>query len=84
MSELAADLVGSARPRIAFQREAGQVDEAVLADLGPGERAALEPLLERIVTALADDRPQALRVCRLCDRDACQRTAGCPLDHTTV
>lgn len=51
--------------------------------LGPDEQAALTPLLERLVAALADDRAQALRVCRLCDRTACTTGPGCPLDHTT-
>jgi DNA-binding MarR family transcriptional regulator len=53
----------------------------MLAALDAEERAALVPLLERLVTALADDRPTALRVCRMCDREACT-SAGCPLDHT--
>jgi DNA-binding MarR family transcriptional regulator len=56
---------------------------SLLEALDPGERAALEPLLERLVAALADDRPGALRVCRLCDRRACTSEPGCPLDHTT-
>lgn len=51
--------------------------------LEPAEQAALTPVLERLVSALADDRPGALRVCRLCDRDACTSERGCPLDHTT-
>ena len=55
-----------------------------LADLTPPERQTLERLLAKIVSGLADDRPTALRVCRLCDRDSC---AGgpqpCPLGHTT-
>jgi DNA-binding MarR family transcriptional regulator len=55
---------------------------ALLGALEPEERAALEPLLERLVAALADDRPGAVRVCRLCDREACTRTPGCPLEHT--
>ncbi len=56
---------------------------SLLDALEPGELAALEPLLERLVAALAEDRPQALRVCRLCDRRACTSAPGCPLDHTT-
>ncbi|MGI8439572.1 MAG: MarR family winged helix-turn-helix transcriptional regulator [Thermoleophilaceae bacterium] len=56
---------------------------ALLDVLEPAEQAALAPLLERLVSALADDRPEALRVCRLCDRAACTSAAGCPLDHTT-
>lgn len=51
--------------------------------LSQDERATLEPLLERLTAALADDRPQARRACRLCDRGACATGAGCPLDHTT-
>jgi DNA-binding MarR family transcriptional regulator len=55
----------------------------VLKVLSPAERAALEPLLERLVAALADDRPGARHACRLCDRGACTRDPGCPLEHTT-
>jgi DNA-binding MarR family transcriptional regulator len=51
--------------------------------LEPAEQAALEPLLERLVAALADDRPQALRICRLCDRRSCKSAPGCPLRHTS-
>jgi DNA-binding MarR family transcriptional regulator len=50
--------------------------------LGDDERAALTPLLERIVASLADDRAGARRVCRLCDRGACTADPGCPLEHT--
>lgn len=57
---------------------------ALLDSLEEEERAALTPLLERLVASLADDRPQALRVCRLCDRGACTSDPGCPLEHTTL
>lgn len=60
---------------------------AALADvldvLSAADRAELERLLALLVAGLADDRPVALRVCRLCDRTAC--AAGdteCPLEHT--
>lgn len=56
---------------------------SLLEVLEPDEQAALEPLLERLVAGMADDRPRALRVCRLCDREACTSEQGCPLDHTT-
>jgi len=57
--------------------------EPLLAVLAPDERERLEPLLEKLVAALAGDRPGALAVCRMCDRDACcGARAGCPLDHT--
>ena len=54
----------------------------LLAPLTDRERAQLTPLLEKIVAGLADDRPEALRTCRLCDREACCREPGCPLGHT--
>jgi DNA-binding MarR family transcriptional regulator len=55
----------------------------LLDTLEPAERQALEPLLEKLVGALADDRPLALQVCRLCDRDACCGSGpDCPLQHT--
>ena len=64
-------------------RRAGELS-ALLSVLGPAERETLEPLLEKLVAALAEDRPGALGVCRLCDRVACcGDAAGCPLEHTT-
>jgi MarR family transcriptional regulator, negative regulator of the multidrug operon emrRAB len=56
---------------------------ALLDTLTAQEQDALTPLLERLVAALANDRPGARRVCRLCDRGACTSDPGCPLDHTT-
>lgn len=55
-----------------------------LEPLDPAECARLETLLDKVVAGLADDRPGALVVCRLCDRDACCTGPGCPLDHTVV
>lgn len=55
----------------------------LLAGLSPRERDTLEGLLGQVAAGLADDRPGALRVCRLCDRDACTSGPGCPLEHTT-
>ncbi len=61
---------------------AAELDQ-VLAVLDADERERLEPLLEKLVAALVDDRPGALAVCRMCDRDACcGPPAGCPLEHT--
>lgn len=57
--------------------------EAALTALTDRERAQLERLLEKLVADAASDRPGALRICRLCDRDACCGDRGCPLDHTT-
>jgi DNA-binding MarR family transcriptional regulator len=53
-----------------------------LAPLDEREREQLLPLLERLAGTLADDRAGAVRVCRLCDRDACCGTAPCPMQHT--
>ena len=59
--------------------------ERILSALGRDERARLEPLLEKLVAALAGDRGAALTVCRLCDRDTCCGVAaGCPLGHTAA
>ena len=63
-------------------QRAEQLDVLVDA-LEPDERRYLERLLERVVSGLADDRPGALRVCRLCDRAACCGSGpDCPLQHT--
>jgi DNA-binding MarR family transcriptional regulator len=58
--------------------------EALLAGLPGEDRAALERGLEALVSRLAEDRPGALRRCRLCDRDACTSGAPCPLQHTVT
>jgi DNA-binding MarR family transcriptional regulator len=70
-----------AAARILEQRAAAVAP--VLAHLTPSERLELEHLLGRVIEGLAHDRPGALTVCRLCDREACCSGAGCPLDHTT-
>ncbi len=57
--------------------------DRIVAVLDPRERSDLEPLLEKLVGALAGDRDGALTVCRLCDRESCRGApAGCPLGHT--
>jgi DNA-binding MarR family transcriptional regulator len=51
--------------------------------LSAPEREQLEALLEKMVPELADDRPSALRLCRLCDRAACgSADRECPVRHT--
>jgi MarR family transcriptional regulator, negative regulator of the multidrug operon emrRAB len=55
----------------------------MLAALDDDEQARLLPLLERLTSCLAVDRPGALNVCRMCDRRACLKQPGCPLGHTT-
>jgi MarR family transcriptional regulator, negative regulator of the multidrug operon emrRAB len=66
-----------------LSERADALDELVSV-LQPRERAALEPLLEKLVAALAQDRPGALTVCRLCDRNVCCGPPGCPLEHATA
>jgi DNA-binding MarR family transcriptional regulator len=57
--------------------------DGLVSALTPAEHQALEPLLEKLVAALADDRPGALQVCRMCDREACYESGpDCPLQHT--
>jgi DNA-binding MarR family transcriptional regulator len=64
-------------------RRASALSELTAA-LSESERGRLLPLLERITSGLAADRPTAVATCRLCDRDACCGTGeGCPLQHTT-
>jgi MarR family transcriptional regulator, negative regulator of the multidrug operon emrRAB len=60
----------------------GRSLSGLLDALDAGERARLLPLLEKLVAGLADDRPGALTVCRMCDRNACYAKAACPLEHT--
>jgi DNA-binding MarR family transcriptional regulator len=55
----------------------------ILAALDEDERARLLPLLEKLTSCLAVDRPGALNVCRMCDRRSCLQRPGCPLVHTT-
>jgi DNA-binding MarR family transcriptional regulator len=51
--------------------------------LSTQERHQLEGLLEKVVSGLAETRMPALRVCRMCDRAACQADDHqCPLQHT--
>jgi MarR family transcriptional regulator, negative regulator of the multidrug operon emrRAB len=67
-----------------LSQRAVALDELVSV-LEPADRATLEPLLEKLVAALARDRPGALTVCRLCDRTTCCGGAtGCPLEHTAA
>jgi DNA-binding MarR family transcriptional regulator len=54
----------------------------LLGDLSARERATFERLLGRITAGLADERPGAVRACRLCDREACFSGPGCPMERT--
>ncbi|CAB3746419.1 MULTISPECIES: MarR family winged helix-turn-helix transcriptional regulator [Burkholderia] len=57
---------------------------AAIADLTrtltPAQCAQLLPICEQLVGALADDMQNAIRVCRLCDEDACD-LRRCPSER---
>ena len=53
---------------------------SVLAGLDAGARDDLEELLDTLTTTLSGKGPAAYRTCRLCDRAACRRPPGCPLE----
>ena len=50
-----------------------------LAPLTDDEQARLEPLVEKLLAGLIDDRPTARTVCRLCDFPVCE-DPSCPVD----
>lgn len=68
----------AARSSILAARAA--VLEAALAPLTEAERAALDPLLDRLLAGLTTRRAQADHLCRLCDEEACG--ADCPVEQT--
>ena len=52
---------------------------AVLDDLSPGDRETLHALLGQVMANLVRDKEGGAWICRLCDLQACGRTAGhCP------
>jgi MarR family transcriptional repressor of emrRAB len=55
-----------------------RVLDAVLATLDADAARALEDVLERGLTALAD-MPAGLMICRMCDKARCRRTQDCPV-----
>lgn len=64
--------------RVLTAREAAL--EQVLAVLSPFQREQLNPLLSRMLSALAGEREEARRICRLCDGGACRnRHEACPV-----
>lgn len=72
------------------RRRARQILDARRAVLGQAlavltsrEQIQLEALLDKVITAMTDERVGALHICRLCDRSACSGVArACPLQHT--
>ncbi|GAA5142327.1 hypothetical protein GCM10023340_05610 [Nocardioides marinquilinus] len=76
---------GSTRARQVLRRRE-EAAEAMLRPLSDDERATLETLVAGLVARLTDDRVDAERLCRMCDRRACHGVPatpdGCPLAHT--
>lgn len=52
---------------------------AAVAALEETEQEALTGLLEKILTRIHDEVGQGQRICRLCDRTSCIRSAPCPV-----
>jgi MarR family transcriptional repressor of emrRAB len=55
----------------------------VLSPLTAAERRQLEPLLEKLLARLTDDRWSARHICRLCDFPTCANPA-CPVDRAAT
>jgi DNA-binding MarR family transcriptional regulator len=68
------------RVALATARERLEGLDEILAPLTTAERRQLEPLLEKLVTALTDDRWEARHICRLCDFPTCA-SPTCPVDQ---
>lgn len=68
--------------RVALAAAGDRLDvlDEVLAPLTTAERRRLEPLLEKLLTALTGDRWDARHICRLCDFPTCE-TPTCPVDQ---
>jgi MarR family transcriptional repressor of emrRAB len=66
--------------RVLAQREAAV--ESALAGLPAGDRAALVGVAERVLPQLVERPGDELRLCRICDMDACGRQRGrCPVQR---
>lgn len=69
---------GSARRR-AILNGRNQILSEALAALPVDDQAALTPLIETLLGAMAQNRQQADHICRLCDEDVCPE-ATCPVE----
>lgn len=66
------------RDRTRLLEHRRQTLDAMLTDLDPADRAALERIADKMLPTLPDDATSALTVCRLCDDQQC---ADCPMDR---
>lgn len=59
--------------------------EEILESLNPSERHRLVSVCEKLLDGLTRSRADALRLCRLCDLDACGHDVGrCPVTEAAV
>lgn len=65
--------------RVLAEREARLA--GLLGGLGPASRAALERAAEVVLFELTDTRPDAFRICRLCDGHTCGHPETCPVSQ---
>jgi MarR family transcriptional repressor of emrRAB len=65
---------------VAAARKRLDVLENILGSLTAAERRQLEPLLEKLLAAVTDDRWEARHICRLCDFPTCEAPT-CPVDQ---
>lgn len=66
------------RDRTRLLEHRRQTLDAMLTDLDPADRAALERIADKMLPTLPDDATSALTICRLCDDQQC---ADCPMDR---
>jgi MarR family transcriptional regulator, negative regulator of the multidrug operon emrRAB len=59
------------------ERNAPLID--IVSQLDESDQQALQELLEKILVRAYRHMGQAQRICRLCDRDSCTRSAACPV-----
>lgn len=68
------------RAALAAARKRLEVLDQMLSPLTAAERRQLEPVLEKLLSALTIDRWDARHICRLCDFPTCEMPA-CPVDR---
>ncbi len=68
------------RAALAVARKRLELLDQILCPLTAAERRQLEPVLEKLLGALTNDRWDARHICRLCEIPTCQMPA-CPVDR---
>lgn len=79
--EVRVEVTARGRRRAAqFQDRRLNVAADLLTSLDEAERAALSPMLDKLLAATVADPETATRTCRSCEREGC-RKAGCPVEQ---